>query len=80
MAMISLYLEEFLWYHHLGLLAALDSQDFAAQGLDVNLVCPDYHTQGLDKVVRGEADFALSEPIHALPLQVQGKSIMAIFN
>lgn len=75
---ISLYLEDFLWYHHLGLLAALESQEFAAQGLEVELVCPDYHTQGLDKVARGEIDFALSEPIHALPLQVQGKSVVAI--
>ncbi len=75
---ISLYLEEFLWYHHLGLLAAIDSQDFAAYGLEVKLVCPQYHTQGLDKVAKGEIDFALSEPIHTLPLQVQGKSIISI--
>ncbi|MDX2213407.1 MAG: ABC transporter substrate-binding protein [Oculatellaceae cyanobacterium bins.114] len=78
MHQISLYLEEFLWYHHLGLLAALESQAFADQGLTVKLVCPEYHTQGLDKVARGEADFALSEPIHTLPLQVQGKLVVAI--
>lgn len=75
---ISLYLEESLWYHHLGLLAAIDSQDFADYGLEVELVCPQYHTQGLDKVARGEIDFALSEPIHVLPLQVQGKPIVSI--
>jgi putative hydroxymethylpyrimidine transport system substrate-binding protein len=78
MVLISLYLEEFLWYHHLGLLAAQESQDFAEYDLDVQLVCPDYHTQGLDKVARGEIDFALSEPIHALPLQVQNQPIVSV--
>lgn len=78
MGNIALYLESFLWYHHLGVLAALDGGYFQEAGLTVTLHVPEYHTQGIDKVVRGDIDFALSEPIHTLPFQVQGQPVISV--
>lgn len=78
MEKISLYLEEFLWYHHLGILAAFDQGFFRQVDIEVEWFEPTHHTQGLDLVAKGKIDFALTEPIHAIPLQLQRLPIVSI--
>jgi ABC-type nitrate/sulfonate/bicarbonate transport system substrate-binding protein len=63
---IDIALEWFLNPDHLPLIAPVDQGWFADAGLDVSLVAPDDHYDGLAAVERGEIALAWNEPLHMI--------------
>ncbi|MFP4155895.1 MAG: ABC transporter substrate-binding protein [Halothiobacillaceae bacterium] len=57
-------LEWFLNPDHLPFVAAIETGRFAQAGLEVTLIAPDDHYDGLEAVARGEIAFACNEPLH----------------
>lgn len=63
---VAVALEWFLNPDHLPFLAGIDEGWFAAEGLEVTLIPPEGHYDGLAEVEAGRVAFACNEPLHML--------------
>ena len=58
--------EWFLNPDHLPFLVGIHKGYFANYGLDLELIVPDEHYDGLDELVTGNIEFATNEPLHLI--------------
>ncbi len=76
---VDVALEWFLNPDHLPFLAAIQQGWFTAEGLDVNLVVPDSHYDGMAEVEAGRIAFACNEPLHMLDARRHGIRALGCF-
>ncbi|MFN6955151.1 MAG: ABC transporter substrate-binding protein [Acetobacteraceae bacterium] len=76
---VSVALEWFLNPDHLPFLAGIDEGWFAAEGLEVDLVVPDSHYDGMAEVEAGRVAFACNEPLHMLDTRRPGLRALGCF-
>lgn len=76
---VDVALEWFLNPDHLPFLAGLEEGWFAAEGLEVGLVIPDSHYDGLAEVEAGRVAFACNEPLHMLDVPRPGLRALGCF-
>lgn len=76
---LQLALEWFLNPDHLPLIAGVDQGWFAEAGLEVELVAPDDHYDGLAAVASGEIAMACNEPLHMIDAHRPGLRALGCF-
>jgi ABC-type nitrate/sulfonate/bicarbonate transport system substrate-binding protein len=76
---VDVALEWFLNPDHLPFLAGIAEGRFAAEGLEVNLVVPDGHYDGMAEVEAGRVAFACNEPLHMLDAPHPGLRALGCF-
>ncbi len=76
---LQLALEWFLNPDHLPLIAGVDQGWFAEAGLEVELVAPDDHYDGLAAVASGEIALACNEPLHMIDALRPGLRALGCF-
>lgn len=76
---VDVALEWFLNPDHLPFLAGIEEGWFAAEGLEVGLVVPDSHYDGLAEVEAGRVAFACNEPLHMLDVRRPGLRALGCF-
>lgn len=76
---VRIALEWFLNPDHLPLIAGIDQGWFAEAGLEVELVVPDDHYDGLAAVAAGEIEFACNEPLHMIDVKRPGLRALGCF-
>ncbi len=63
---LQLALEWFLNPDHLPLIAGIELGWFAQAGLELELIAPDDHYDGLQATVTGQVAFSCNEPLHMI--------------
>lgn len=76
---VDVALEWFMNPDHLPFLAGIEEGWFAAEGLDVGLIVPDSHYDGLAEVEAGRIAFACNEPLHMLDVRRPGLRALGCF-
>ena len=76
---VDVALEWFLNPDHLPILAGIEEGWFAAEGLEVRVVVPDSHYDGLAEVEAGRIAFACNEPLHMLDVPRPGLRALGCF-
>lgn len=76
---VDVALEWFLNPDHLPLLAGIEEGWFAAEGLEVTLIPPEGHYDGLAEVEAGRVAFACNEPLHMLDAPHPGLRALGCF-
>jgi putative hydroxymethylpyrimidine transport system substrate-binding protein len=76
---VEIALEWFLNPDHLPFLAGIEEGWFAAEGLEVTLVPPEGHYDGLAEVEAGRVAFACNEPLHMLDSPHPGLRALGCF-
>lgn len=76
---VDVALEWFLNPDHLPFLAGIAEGWFAAEGLEVTLVVPDSHYDGMAEVEAGRVAFACNEPLHMLDAPHPGLRALGCF-
>ncbi|MCS6933335.1 MAG: ABC transporter substrate-binding protein [Acetobacteraceae bacterium] len=76
---VDVALEWFLNPDHLPFLAGIEEGWFAAEGLEVELIVPDGHYDGLAEAEAGRVAFACNEPLHMLDAHRPGLRALGCF-
>lgn len=76
---VDVALEWFLNPDHLPFLAGIEEGWFAAEGLEVELIPPEGHYDGLAEVEAGRVAFACNEPLHMLDARRPGLRALGCF-
>ncbi len=76
---LQLSLEWFLNPDHLPLIAGIELGWYREAGLDLELLVPDDHYDGLAATVRGEVAFACNEPLHMIDANRPGLKALGCF-
>lgn len=76
---VDLALEWFLNPDHLPLIAGIDQGWFAEAGLEVELIAPDDHYDGLAAVAAGDIALACNEPLHMIDAHRPGLRALGCF-
>jgi ABC-type nitrate/sulfonate/bicarbonate transport system substrate-binding protein len=76
---VDVALEWFLNPDHLPFLAGIEEGWFAAEGLEVELIPPEGHYDGLAEVEAGRVAFACNEPLHMLDAARPGLRALGCF-
>ncbi len=76
---VDVALEWFLNPDHLPFLAGIEEGWFAAEGLEVEMIPPEGHYDGLAEVEAGRVAFACNEPLHMLDAARPGLRALGCF-
>ena len=76
---LSLALEWFLNPDHLPLIVGIEKGWFAQAGLELELIAPDDHYDGLEATARGEVAFSCNEPLHMIDAHRPGLKALGCF-
>jgi len=76
---VEIALEWFLNPDHLPFLAGIEEGWFAREGLEMSLVVPDSHYDGLAEVEAGRVAFACNEPLHMIDAPHPGLCALGCF-
>ena len=63
---LKLAIEWFLNPDHLPFLVGIHKGYFEKYGIDLELIIPDEHYDGLDELIAGNIEFATNEPLHLI--------------